>query len=55
MHFIYKRDGSKEEFKPYKIEDAIIKGFKSVGIVYDKIIFEQVLKEIGRNDLQTVE
>ena len=55
MQFIYKRDGSKEEFKPYKIEDAIIKGFKSVGIVYDKIIFEQVLKEIGRNDLQTVE
>ncbi len=55
MQFIYKRDGSKEEFRPFKIEDAIKKGFSSVGVKYDEQIFKQVLQIIINNDLKTVE
>ena len=43
---ILKRDGSKEEFFPYKIEDAIKKAFKSENKPYDKSIFDAVMDEI---------
>ncbi len=55
MRFILKRDGSKEEFKAYKIEDAIRKGFKSVDIIYDENIFFKVIEVIAKDDLNTVE
>ncbi|MFA6684716.1 MAG: ATP cone domain-containing protein, partial [Arcobacteraceae bacterium] len=55
MQFIYKRDGSKEEFRPFKIEDAIKKGFASVAVRYDEQIFRQVLQITINNDLKTVE
>lgn len=55
MRFILKRDGSKEEFKAYKIEDAIRKGFKSVDVIYDENIFFKVIEVIANNDLNTVE
>ncbi|MCW8838554.1 MAG: ribonucleoside triphosphate reductase [Thiovulaceae bacterium] len=40
---ILKRDGSKEEFAAYKIEDAIKKAFKSEHVTYDSIVFFNVL------------
>lgn len=43
---ILKRDGSKEEFFPYKIEDAVKKAFKSENKPYDKSIFDAVMDEI---------
>lgn len=55
MTYIIKRDGSKEEFKEYKIEDAIKKSFKSVHIDYDKNIFIKVIKQIGKNRVKSVE
>ena len=33
---ILKRDGKKEKFEAFKIEDAIKKAFKSVNTIYDK-------------------
>lgn len=55
MQYIYKRDGSKEQFQVFKIEDAIKKAFKSVQIRYDKQIYNQVLGDISKYNLQTVE
>ncbi|QKF73396.1 anaerobic ribonucleoside triphosphate reductase [Aliarcobacter faecis] len=43
---ILKRDGKKEKFEAFKIEDAIKKAFKSVNVKYDKSIFFSVLFEI---------
>ncbi len=55
MQYIIKRDGSKDEFKPYKIEDAIKKAFKSQNETYDKEIFLSVIEQIDNNQLQAVE
>lgn len=46
MKKIIKRDGSAQEFLPYKIEDAIKKAFKSESWPYDKRVFESVLQSI---------
>lgn len=52
---ILKRDGSKEEFFPYKIEDAIKKAFKSENKPYDKSIFDAVMDEITFKKIVAVE
>lgn len=52
---ILKRDGSKEEFFPYKIEDAIKKAFKSENKPYDKSIFDAVIDEITFKKIVAVE
>ncbi|MBU1989270.1 ribonucleoside triphosphate reductase [bacterium] len=55
MQFIYKRDSSREEFKKYKIEDAVKKAFKSVLAAYDEKIVTLVLDDILIKNIQTVE
>jgi len=55
MQHITKRDGSKEEFYSYKIEDAIKKAFKSVGEQYDSKIFLKVIDVMIKNNLSSVE
>lgn len=52
---ILKRDGNKEEFHAYKIEDAIKKAFDSVSQPYDKNIFYSVIDEIAFKDILAVE
>jgi ribonucleoside-triphosphate reductase len=52
---ILKRDGSKQIFESFKIEDAIKKAFKSVNIQYDISIFFNVLFEIKQKRLVAVE
>lgn len=52
---ILKRDGSKEEFFPYKIEDAIKKAFKSENKPYDKSVFDAVMDEITFKKVVAVE
>ncbi|GKH59702.1 anaerobic ribonucleoside triphosphate reductase [Campylobacter ureolyticus] len=52
---ILKRDGSKEEFFPYKIEDAVKKAFKSENKPYDKSIFDAVMDEITFKKIVAVE
>ncbi len=55
MKYIIKRDGSKDEFKPYKIEDAIKKAFKSQNETYNQNIFISVVEQIEINHLKAVE
>ena len=52
---IIKRDGSLEEFKAYKIEDAIKAAFDSVLVPYDKKVFESVLIRISFDSVKAVE
>ena len=42
---IIKRDGLRQEFQAYKIEDAIIKAFRAAGKSYDSKIFASVIKK----------
>jgi len=55
MKFITKRDGSKDEYKSYKIEDAIKKAFHSQNKAYNKNIYIAVLDTIYRQNISTVE
>lgn len=52
---ILKRDGSKQSFESYKIEDAIKKAFKSVNIKYDISVFFNVLFELKCKRVVAVE
>ncbi len=55
LNIIFKRDGSKEEFAAYKIEDAIKKAFKSRSIAYDKGVYYAVLQRIETEGINSVE
>jgi len=55
MKFITKRDGSKDEYKSYKIEDAIKKAFDSQNKKYNKNIYIAVLETIFQQNLSSVE
>ncbi|CZE50686.1 ribonucleoside triphosphate reductase [Campylobacter geochelonis] len=50
-----KRDGKKEPFYTYKIEDAIKKAFKSESVEYDNKVFYSVIDEIAFKDIISVE
>ncbi|HIE35057.1 MAG TPA: ribonucleoside triphosphate reductase, partial [Campylobacterales bacterium] len=52
---IIKRDGLTEEFKSYKIEDAIKAAFDSVLVPYDKRVYESVLIRISFDTVKAVE
>ncbi|WP_200764002.1 ribonucleoside triphosphate reductase [Nitrosophilus alvini] len=52
---IIKRDGSTEEFRAYKIEDAIKAAFDSVLVPYDRRVFESVLVRISFDTVKAVE
>jgi ribonucleoside-triphosphate reductase len=55
MFKIQKRDGTFQEFRAYKIEDAIKAAFKSVSIAYDKTIFDKTINSIIEHKITTVE
>lgn len=52
---VIKRDGKKENFKSYKIEDAIKRAFESVGQPYDKVVYSNIISIIKRKDIWTTE
>jgi ribonucleoside-triphosphate reductase len=52
---ILKRDGTKQKFESYKIEDAIKKAFKSVNNKYDISVFFNVLFELKCKRVVAVE
>ncbi len=52
---ILKRDGKKEKFESFKIEDVIKKAFKSVNTKYDQAIFFNILDLINEKRVITVE
>ncbi|CAD7288195.1 hypothetical protein LMG7974_00888 [Campylobacter majalis] len=49
MREILKRDGKKQEFKAYKIVDAIKKAFESENVKYDEKIFTNVVQNVFQN------
>ncbi|MGM0623171.1 MAG: ribonucleoside triphosphate reductase [Campylobacterota bacterium] len=55
MQHIIKRDGSKEQFHSYKIEDAIQNAYKSKSKPYDKRAFYQVMEKIDKEGIDSVE
>ena len=52
---IVKRDGTKQQFHAYKIEDAIIKSYRSVGKEYQPAVFTAVIQKMSETGLRTVE
>jgi len=52
---ILKRNGTQEEFAPYKIEDAIKKAFKSENVSYDNSIFFRVIDKLKPKRIAAVE
>ncbi len=52
---VLKRDGTTQEFLPYKIEDAIKKAFKSENTTYDRAVFLNVLDKIKHKRVAAVE
>lgn len=52
---IIKRDGSTQEFMPYKIKDAITKAFESVNQKYDDNVYNAVIKTLEQKDVWAVE
>ncbi len=52
---VIKRNGAFEPFAAYKIEEAIYKAFKSVGVPFDAIIYTIVLKKLSAKDTWAVE
>lgn len=54
-NYVIKRNGAYEPFKPYKIEDAIKRGFKSVGAGYDESIYQQVFRTLAEKTTWAVE
>jgi len=52
---IIKRDGSKQDYKPYKIIDAIKAAFDSELIPFDRSVADNVLKRVELNNINAVE
>ena len=52
---ILKRDGSREKFQAFKIEDAIKKAFESVNADYKPDVFTLVIQKLGEKDAKSVE
>jgi ribonucleoside-triphosphate reductase len=52
---VLKRDGTTQEFAPYKIEDAIKKAFKSESTTYDRSVFLNVIEKIKNKRVAAVE
>ena len=55
MKFILKRDGTKQEYLPYKIQDAIKKAFESESKEYDDKVFLDVMGHVFDSEVLSVE
>ena len=55
MKFILKRDGTKQEYLPYKIQDAIKKAFESESKEYDDKVFLDVMGRVFDSEVLSVE
>jgi ribonucleoside-triphosphate reductase len=55
MKKVIKRDGTYQNYFPYKIEDAIRKAFDASGVEYDPLVFEEVIKRIQKIETPEVE
>ncbi len=55
MKKVIKRDGTYEDFFPYKIEEAIKKAFIATKVPYDYSVFEDVINVVKKMDTPEVE
>jgi len=55
MKKVIKRDGSLQDYFPYKIEDAIVKAFEATNVEYDNNVFLEVIEAIKNIDTPEVE
>jgi len=55
LNEVLKRDGTAQEFQPYKIEDVIKKAFKSENTTYDRAVFLNVIDKIKHKRVAAVE
>lgn len=53
--YVIKRNGAYEPFMPYKIKDAIAKGFQNVSVSPDSEVFEAVMQALEAKDTWAVE
>jgi anaerobic ribonucleoside-triphosphate reductase len=53
--YVIKRNGEYAAFEPYKIEDALKKGFESVNFLYNQVIFEKILNGLAEKTTWSVE
>lgn len=53
--YVIKRNGEYAAFEPYKIEDALRKGFESVNVPYNQTIFENILNSLEEKTTWSVE
>jgi len=55
INYVIKRNGDYEQFKTFKIRDAIEKGFESTGIDTDPSVLENTLQLLGAKQVWAVE
>jgi len=48
MKKVIKRDGTYQNYFPYKIEDAIRKAFEATNVVYDSSVFDEVINNFKK-------
>lgn len=53
--YVIKRDGEYRPLEQFKIEDAIKKGFQSVGMEYSGKVYKQVILALGLKEIWSVE
>jgi ribonucleoside-triphosphate reductase len=52
---VLKRDGTTQEFKAYKIQDAIKRAFKSESTIYDDSVYKNLISKVERKRIAAVE
>ncbi len=52
---VLKRDGTTQEFKAYKIQDAIKRAFKSESTIYDESVYSNLVSKIEKKRIAAVE
>lgn len=55
VKYVIKRNGAYRRLEPYKIKDAIGRGFRSVSVAVDDTIFEMVMDLLETKEIWTVE
>lgn len=53
--YVIKRNGEYKPFESFKINDAVAKSFKSVAVVYDESVVENVIKGLLSKEIWAVE
>jgi ribonucleoside-triphosphate reductase (formate) len=55
IQYVIKRNGAYEPFQPFKIKDALEKGFKSVHQDFDSLLYESIIETLNSQTTWAVE